>query len=50
MNETLATYMIMAFTVLIMVTLVIGITFSALAEKKDIHEKNIQTEHQVKFK
>lgn len=50
MNNSLATFMIMASTVLIMITLVIGIAFSALAQKNDVHEKMMQTEHQVKFK
>ncbi|MCM3216774.1 hypothetical protein M3612_20010 [Niallia taxi] len=49
MSKTLAVYMMLAATAIIMVSLVIGISFGALADKNTKHEEMLQNEHQLKI-
>ncbi|MEI2356702.1 hypothetical protein [Mesobacillus zeae] len=50
MNKSLGTFMLMAFTVTVMITLVLGIAFESLHQKNTQHEEMMKTEHQLKFK
>ncbi|WP_374717747.1 hypothetical protein [Neobacillus sp.] len=48
MNNSLGTFMMIAAIVVIMVALLFGIAFESLEKKNEIHQKNLQTEHQLK--
>lgn len=50
MNKSLATFMVMASIVIIMMVLLFGIAFDSLEQKNDTHEEMLKTEHQLKFK
>lgn len=50
MNKSIASFMMMAAVVIIMVTLILGTAYQALEQKNQQHEKMLQTEYQLKLK
>ncbi|KYD21378.1 MULTISPECIES: hypothetical protein [Bacillales] len=50
MEESLSSFMIIFAVVIIVISLLFGIAFTALQEKNDHHEDVLQTEHQIQFK
>lgn len=50
MSKSLSSFMMMAAIVVIMVSLIFGIVYSALEEKNKVHEEMLRNEHQIKFK
>lgn len=50
MNKSLATFMMMAAVVIIMVTLLFGVAYDSLAQKSNHNEEMLKTVHQVKIK
>lgn len=50
MNKSLATFMMLAFIAIMIVTLLFSVVFDALEQKNNNHEEMLKTEHQLKFK
>jgi hypothetical protein len=50
MNKSLATFMMMAIVVSVMITLILGVSYKALEERNQQHEQVLKTQHQLKIK
>lgn len=50
MNKSLSTFMVIAFTALLISTLIFGVVFPSLEETNTKHQENMQYKHQLKFK
>lgn len=50
MNQSIATFMMIAAVVMILITLLFGIAYQSLEQKNSQNEKMLQTEHQLKLK
>ncbi|MGE6755947.1 hypothetical protein ACQKFO_21335 [Rossellomorea sp. NPDC071047] len=50
MNKSIATFMGIAITVILMISLVITTSYAALKDKNDRHHNLLETKHQLKEK
>lgn len=50
MNKSLATFMVMAIVVTVMITLVLGVSYKSLEQRNQQHEQLLKTQHQLKIK
>jgi hypothetical protein len=47
MNQSLSTFMTLAFTVLVIIGLVISVSYGALQEKNEEHHQVLEHKHQL---